>query len=290
MLAGDCNEWSGGGTRIMTSKNSTSVADIDLSEVDPATLEMMIGLADKAPEPGAVKMDNPRSRVVTAGLGDEGMPQIVSALKSAGWSYIYRIENGKREITNNNMLLTNLRKTVDNKPGGKPVFTTHAPGTPLSPVNNLPASAPTLHKCLLHPEHPNREYLDEIGLAGQACRKSTLPSPYQVAQHMVKKHKMELATIDKDKTDKREQRAEDRADRNERFQREVLGERATPQVAVEEPTGKTYTLDCPECGEEWEYDKDTRLKGYSVLRRHRKQEHGVIAQRKPKAELENTDD
>ena len=60
------------------------------------------------------------------------------------------------------------------------------------------------HKmCLLHHKHPNREYYDSIGLAGQYCNsgdptrpgKSNLTSEYQVRMHMLRKHKDQYAAI-----------------------------------------------------------------------------------------------
>ncbi len=82
-------------------------------------------------------------------------------------------------------------------------------------------------KCKLHPDDPNREHYDTLGLP--SCLKSNLTAPFHVMRHMEKRHKMEWGIIEKDRKDaeallKNEERKEDRE-----FQRELMGK------AVEKP-------------------------------------------------------
>ena len=102
-------------------------------------------------------------------------------LKSAGYVYIYDTVTHERSLCNRNVLLHNLQKK---RPDGSMVFTTVKPKT-LAKRGTL--------KCMLHPDGENREHYDELGLP--TCLKSNLTSPYQVKRHMMKRHKVEYATI-----------------------------------------------------------------------------------------------
>ena len=122
-------------------------------------------------------------------------------MQSAGYVYIYDTRTGDRSICNRNMLMAHLRKK---RSDGSLVFTTRKP---------LVAPVGGVLKCMLHPADPNRYHYDELGLA--TCRKANLTSPYQVQRHMLKRHKMEHATIkeeiaNKEKEEAREERKQDR--------------------------------------------------------------------------------
>ena len=75
-----------------------------------------------------------------------------------------------------------------------------------------PAEAATPHrgtyKCQLHPEHPDREWLDSIGLAGIECTKDNIPTVWQVREHARKKHNSALEAIKE--AEARREREEDR--------------------------------------------------------------------------------
>lgn len=102
-------------------------------------------------------------------------------LKSAGYVYIYDTVTRERSLCNRNMLMHNLRKK---RSDGSNVFTTVKPA--VGPKRG--------HlKCMLHPDEPGRYHYDDLGLA--VCGKSNLTSPYQVKRHMMKRHKVEYATI-----------------------------------------------------------------------------------------------
>lgn len=106
-------------------------------------------------------------------------------LKSAGYVYIYDTSTHEKSLCNRNMLMHNLRKK---RPDGSLVFTTVKPK--VGPKRG--------HlRCMLHPDEPNRYHYDDLGLA--VCKKSNLTSPYQVKRHMMKRHKVEYATIQEEK-------------------------------------------------------------------------------------------
>lgn len=111
-------------------------------------------------------------------LGVEMSP---TALKSAGYVYIWDTRTYERSLCNRNTLRHNLEKT---RPDGSVVFTT-----------TRPRSQPKRGhlQCMLHPDAPNRYHYDDLGLA--LCKKDNLASPYQVIRHMQKRHKVEYATI-----------------------------------------------------------------------------------------------
>jgi len=131
--------------------------------------------------------------VVSEGGEDIG-PSVLSKLETAGHVYIYDTKTGERSECNRNMLPVKLRLTR----GGSTVWTTVKPK--ITPRRGT-------FKCLLHPSDPNRAHYDELGFA--VCPKETLNSVFQVTRHMQKRHKMEWAAIEYERTGK--ERQEDRA-------------------------------------------------------------------------------
>ena len=158
-------------------------------------IEEMLRDAKKAPEPGTL------DTVIHRGDADQPAPMTLAQLSSAGWVYIYENTDGQRSTANRNMLSQLLK--VKNR-DGTPRFTTRKP--------DYEPKRGTL-KCLLHREDPNREHYAEIGFV--TCPKSNITSPYQVTQHMRKRHPVEWATIEKERTDR--ERKEDRE-----FQRNLM--------------------------------------------------------------------
>ena len=138
--------------------------------------------AQSAPEPGAEG-----DKVVHKGDEEQPAPMTISSMKSAGYSYVYNIETGDRSLVNNNMLAAQLKKKKD----GKRVFTTTEP-------TNI-VKRPGL-KCYLHPDDPNREHYNEMGLT--TCKKSNLINEFQKTRHMQRKHKDEWAAIEAEKKEK----------------------------------------------------------------------------------------
>ena len=65
-------------------------------------------------------------------------------------------------------------------PDGSDMFTGNRAEAPEYKIGNV--------KCFLHPESPEREILDEIGLAGITCGKATLASNYSKRWHGRHRH------------------------------------------------------------------------------------------------------
>lgn len=60
-------------------------------------------------------------------------------------------------------------------------------------------------KCLLHPDHPRRKELNEIGLSGRTCPAAHLASEYDMSEHMRRKHRRESAVIEQHEMKKRDE-------------------------------------------------------------------------------------
>lgn len=121
------------------------------------------------------------------GYGDAGIPagRLVS---TADHIYIYDTKTGDCSKANRNMLAQLLkRKRLD----GSFVFSTAPPrdkdGKIIKPKQGT-------YKCMLHKDAPNRKHYDELGF--RVCPKSNLTSPFQVKQHMRRRHKQEWAAIE----------------------------------------------------------------------------------------------
>ncbi len=145
-------------------------------------------------------------------------------------------------------------------------------------------------KCLLHPDHPNRERYDSIGLKGVTCfddggGKDGIPSEFEVGRHM-KRHPSAWALIQKD--DEKRERLEEREFLREQ-QREMLlvlggGTPAAPfeDVATEvssesapsataNPTLTKHSVPCPQC--ETLHNARSLSAAKSKLRAHMKIAH-----------------
>jgi len=146
-----------------------------------SVLEQMLK-AEKAEEPS-----KSTSEEVTKTIEDNPAPMKFAATKSAGYSYIYDTITGERSLTNNNMLMAQLKKA---RPDGTKVFTT------IEPKNVVKAKGAGL-KCYLHMDDSQRKHFDEMGLP--VCRKANLISEFHRVRHMQKKHKDEWAAIEAEK-------------------------------------------------------------------------------------------
>ena len=104
------------------------------------------------------------------------------------------------------------------KPDGTRDFTLDAPGQytyMYDPKINGVRKVTERFKCFLHPEHEHRGDYDEIGLAGQECSKSNIPTEFQLQMHMKRRHSEEWKTIESHEARRRED--DDRA-----MQRQML--------------------------------------------------------------------
>ncbi len=126
---------------------------------------------------------------------------------------IYHIETGEpREI-----LVNMLAKTLRKKSNGKPVFS-------MTPPDKKPFLGNVL--CWLHPDHPDREEFDAMGLQGRTCPKSTISSDYEAGQHMQHRHRREYQVI----TDYRESQRDEEMRNFQRQQMELLQKLAEKAV------------------------------------------------------------
>jgi len=151
-------------------------------------IEEMLKDAEGIAEPGTM------GKVIHRG-NDEVPAPMTAKVESAGYVYIYDTVTHERSVCNRNMLPGALKKK---RPDGSLVYTT------ARPIEQPRRGA---LKCLLHPDDPNREHYNDLGLA--TCMKSNLTSPFQVKRHMQKRHPMEFATIEEERIAK--EKADDRA-------------------------------------------------------------------------------
>ena len=183
-----------------------------LEQENRAILAVMVGQAEKAPEPGTMKMKD----VVNAGNEENPTPMEVQSLTSAGYRYMYDTETGMRSLTNLNMLPAQLRKQRENR---TPVYTIVKPSV---------APRQGTQKCLLHKDNPDRARYEEWGF--RECPKANLPSAFMVERHMLRRHPAEWATIQQERTKKRD-------DERWALERAILQQAAarTTPVPVEVP-------------------------------------------------------
>lgn len=122
-------------------------------------------------------------------------PMTVKEISSAGYVYIWDTRSFEKSPVLYYMLPAKLRQR---RPDGSFRFTTVDPG-------KLPKRGSI--KCMLHAEGENRAHYDTLGF--RVCRKSNITNPYQLKQHMMKKHPQEWAAIEEERKEK--ERQEDRA-------------------------------------------------------------------------------
>lgn len=133
---------------------------------------------------------------------------------------IYDTQTGESSIVMATMLDQQLRKT---RPDGSYVFSVMKPA--FEPKRGD-------FKCLLHPDDPNREYYDTLGLA--TCKKANLTSKFQVTRHMQKRHKIEWQTIEQDRLDKAVEKETRAKEEDRALQRLILKQAVNKEVDYEE--------------------------------------------------------
>lgn len=153
-------------------------------------------LADQAPSADeADKTDEVISRKMEleslAGtVNEEVVPMTVRTTSSAGYAYVWHTETARRVKVNRDMLRSQLKKTRDD---GKAAFTVFPPSHLGSPVYGMTVKLGNL-LCMLHERADQREYYTSLGLP--VCKKSTIPSVFQVQRHMQTKHGEEWRTLE----------------------------------------------------------------------------------------------
>lgn len=117
--------------------------------------------------------------------GDEDFPADVDLqIQESGLVPIWDVRTGEKSWTPKQLLP--MQKAKLSPETKKPMFTDVDPG--ITPVRGT-------HKCLLHPDDPNRALYASWGLP--TCPKATMPSELQVELHMRKTHPIAWQTIER---------------------------------------------------------------------------------------------
>jgi hypothetical protein len=196
---------------------------------------------------------------------------IIEEASSAGKSVVYDIRNGDASIVNNNMLATQLAKTdLDT---GKRIFTTRR--------SDAPEIISGKYLCLLHEEHPDREFHKRLGLG--TCNKSNLRTLLDVRTHAQNRHQQEWNAI----YENRDQEREDQerrireltlsklvvpaaADAAAQVQRDI-GAAQVPVAEVPETSFSAYSGTCPDC--EWTNDATKATSRKTAYYKHKSKVH-----------------
>lgn len=87
----------------------------------------------------------------------------------------------------------------------------------MDPITHMPVKVvENARLCMLHPDHPDREMLDSIGLAGRTCdpefgnHAASFRTEFDVRQHMDKKHHQEWLVIQSNEETMRREREDAR--------------------------------------------------------------------------------
>jgi len=157
---------------------------------------------------------------------------IVEEASSAGKSVVYDIRDGEASIVNNNMLPSQLGKTDPET--GKRIFTTRKADAPPIEVGE--------YLCLLHENHPDREYHESLGLG--TCSKSNLRTMLDVRTHAQNRHRSEWAAI----TESRDQEREDQERRIRELTISQLLPNSSPEAIVDvtQPVEATPAPEVPD--------------------------------------------
>lgn len=141
---------------------------------------------------GGVKQALQYTEDVRSVIGDSGL----TLDSSAGRVRVYNRETGVASDVLTDQLKMQLKKRFP--PGhsmaGRSVFS-------LQPTVE-PFRGEVL--CLLHPEHPERPYLNSIGLRGKFCHSSHIASEFDLEGHMQHRHSKEWTIIERARTRARE--------------------------------------------------------------------------------------
>jgi hypothetical protein len=138
---------------------------------------------------------NRMESIVSKGAdSDAPVPMVAKQVSSSGYFWIWDTRTFEKVPVLSYLLAKKLRQRRED---GSYRFTTIDP-------KKLPHRGNI--KCMLHPEHENREHYKELGFP--ECRKATILNEYQLKRHMALKHKQEWAAIQAEIEEKK--REEDR--------------------------------------------------------------------------------
>ncbi|MEE8466713.1 MAG: hypothetical protein V3S68_09565 [Dehalococcoidia bacterium] len=182
----------------VVAQTETTSPVIDMDSVD--ILEQLLE-ADAAPEPAALNTKD----VIQRPDADGDIASAVSEMASAGHRYVYHVVTGEQSVINNNMLAIQLSKKL---PDGRRAFTTRAP---------LQTPYRGTVRCRLHPSDPQRDEFARMGWS--ECPADHMPSLLQLQLHMKSKHRVELATLEAQKVEDRDNRMETDRQEDRLYQR-----------------------------------------------------------------------
>jgi len=165
--------------------------DKKIEQDNEALIQEMMQRVEKVELPSELT----REPIIHKGDSTLEAPMVVKEISSAGYVWVYDTRSFEKAPVLYYMLPAKLRQR---RPDGSFRFTTVDP-------KQLPKRGTI--KCMLHAEGENRAHYDTLGF--RVCRKSNLTSPYQLKQHMLKKHPQEWAAIEEERKEK--ERQEDRA-------------------------------------------------------------------------------
>lgn len=130
---------------------------------------------ESAPEPG--KLEQPER------VSGQGESHNELELTSAGYCYLWDTQTGEKILTPKNIIELRLKRK---RPEGTPFFTNTDPHIP-QPLYS--------HKCLLHPEHKDREIYRKMGMP--TCPSEHIKNEFEVENHMRAKHGNESKILDR---------------------------------------------------------------------------------------------
>lgn len=141
---------------------------------------------------GGVKQVIQYGEDVRAVIGDSG----ISLESSAGRVRVYHRETGLASDVLSDQLKMQLKKRFPSghHMAGQTVFS-------LSPTV-VPFRGEVL--CLLHPDHPDRPYLDTIGLRNKFCYSAHIASEFDLEGHMAHRHSTEWKIMERARVQKNE--------------------------------------------------------------------------------------
>ena len=162
-----------------------------VEQENEALIAEMLRNAEKIELPSELKT-NP---VIHKGDAVLEAPMVVKEISSAGYVWVWDSRTFEKMPILYYMLPSRLR---ERRPDGSFRFTTVDPGK--EPQRGT-------IKCRLHSDSPDRAHYNELGF--RVCKKDNITNPYQLRQHMLKKHPQEWAAIDEEQKSK--EKEEDRA-------------------------------------------------------------------------------
>jgi len=161
---------------------------------------------------------------------------VINLNSTTGTTRVYDRETGVASDILNSRLKDTLKRRYprDHPMVGKTVFL-------LRPLVEAPQGKVV---CLLHPEHPQREYLDSIGLRNKFCYSAHIASEFDLDGHMRHRHSKEWAIIERARTREREDEGRQLLKQQTELLAKMSGQTtATPQIFRCDAEGCTRFFD-----------------------------------------------